>query len=182
MGCFELASHLRNLQNASSLITQARGGGSGFSASEWDWVLFFPGLVDSYDTISVHAQDERGLYQRAYRQMKIDHISLENNLRSMHLTAPQSRQHYGQFSIPSLGEGRCLWFGVSIQNPQVLRPLMKQTVVIASVPSTDSRRRVDEFFKDARRTGVSRFGVTARCPSSTCIRSLSGYSRPARVP
>jgi len=118
-----------------------------FCLSEGDRVLFFPGLNGSYDTISSHARDGRYLRYRGMRKMQVDHVSLEEDLLSMHFTASQSKQHFGPFSTLSLDEGRCLWFGVSVRSPDVLRPLMKNTVVVTSVPSTDSERRAAEFEK-----------------------------------
>jgi hypothetical protein len=118
-----------------------------FCLSDGDRVLFFPGLDGSYDAISAHARDERGLRQRGLKRMQIDHVTLEGDLRSTHLTAARSKQHFGPFPTLPLDEGRCLWFGVSVRGPQVLRSLMKQTVVVATVRATDSRRRGDEFDK-----------------------------------
>lgn len=118
-----------------------------FCLSDGHRVMFYPGLDGSYDSVSAHARDDRGIRHRGLKKMEMDHVTLEGNLRSMHLTAARSKQHFGPFPTLELDEGRCLWFGVSVRGPQVLRPLMKQTVVVAAVPATDSRRRAEEFEK-----------------------------------
>jgi hypothetical protein len=73
-------------------------------------------------------------------QTVIDHITLEKDRGSWHLTTHGSRDHFaGAPSLPASGE-RVLWFGLSIAFPSVLQPVRKKTTLRWEVPSTDAKR------------------------------------------
>jgi hypothetical protein len=79
------------------------------------------------------------------RPFTSDHISLEPDLRTWHLTAPQSQDHEGRFPTIDLGEGRRLWCGISVARFDDLREVRKEVVVEAPVPMVDAQRRINNF-------------------------------------
>lgn len=117
------------------------------TASEGDRLIFYPGFRESYDGILQYRRDTMGLQHKGSKGFPIDHLTLESNLLSMHFTAPGSEHHVGPFSTSPLGEGRYLWFGLSIRAPEIFRTVRKQTTAVAGAPPTDSKRRLEVFVK-----------------------------------
>jgi hypothetical protein len=72
-----------------------------------------------------------------------DHISLEKNRLRWHVTTPKSKDHLGGWCTYPLGNGRFLWFGMSVAREIGLRELKAETIVRSYVPSRDSKRRSD---------------------------------------
>lgn len=106
-----------------------------------DRIIFFPSFFDQYSLY-------KGQSLQRTEKFKIDHISLEKDRNSWHITSPNSRLHQGGFKPLSLGEGRILWFGLSLKSNKVLRTLYQDTEIIVKSPRNDSDRRLD-IFKDA---------------------------------
>ncbi|MDH3671606.1 MAG: hypothetical protein OES46_10630, partial [Gammaproteobacteria bacterium] len=126
--------------------------------------LFFPGYnLSLLAYCHGHAVDSS-------RQFKIDHITLEPDLRKWHLTGTRRRHQYGPITR-DLGNGRYLWFGMSISGVEVFRLLKEHTIVEAETPDSDVQRRGD-IFMQARR-GARDFLVTPppnRCaPDTNCL-------------
>jgi hypothetical protein len=68
------------------------------------------------------------------------------------MTTLRSTDHVGSnrnsgFPTIDLGDGRVLWFGLSIPHPHVLRPLRESTKAIGQVNARDARRRADVFVR-----------------------------------
>jgi len=110
-----------------------------FSAGER--VIFFPGYAVMPDTLV----GMRGPAKMWDNQVAVDHLSLEKDRESWHATTPRSKKHFGGPTTLDLGEGKALWFGMSVAEASALRVAKKQTLVQANVPSSDARRRTDVF-------------------------------------
>jgi hypothetical protein len=107
-------------------------------------VIYFPGYSRTFDEFVIVLKGRRDDYG-----FHPDHMTLENDFKSLHLTSTQSKEH-SRKPLPTLdlGVGRRLWFGMSV-NPNELRELRAQTVAEAECPKSDSERRVKSFM-DAR--------------------------------
>jgi hypothetical protein len=116
-----------------------------FVLSEGNRVIYFPGLRESKQ----HIQGYKGNDLKWDREFDIDHISLEKDHRSWHITSRKSADHLGSPNAADLGEGRRLWFGMSISDFSVLWPVRRETSVVAECLPSDVKRRVN-IFKDAR--------------------------------
>lgn len=116
-----------------------------FVLSQGDKVIFFPAL----NTAKKHIQAYKGNYRKWDQPFNVDHISLENDHASWHITSQKSKNHLGSFPTADLGEGRRLWFGMSISTFSSLWPLSQKTSVITSSPPSDIDRRV-RVFNEAR--------------------------------
>ena len=106
-------------------------------------LLFFPGYAVMPDA----AAGVRGTSPMWRANAAIDHLSLERERGRWHATTPRSRDHFGGPTVVDLGEGRCLWFGLSVADPTALRPARKGTLVSAAVPGVDAARRTEVFRK-----------------------------------
>ncbi len=110
--------------------------------------MFFPGFSEAFDGIDSH----RGQQPHANRPFDFDHLSLEKDRQSWHLTARGSVDHLGSPQTLALGDDRVLWFGLSFSSLEVFRPLKDETLVEFSVPTGDTSRRrsvVTDARKDA---------------------------------
>lgn len=115
-----------------------------FVRSAGDRVIFFPGLAMNADGIQgFRSQEERWKAQ----PFAFDHLSLESDLRSWHVTSLDSKEHLGSPTTLPLDGGRVLWFGMSISESNALQVVRSETVITAEVPEGDSRRRMDVLFK-----------------------------------
>lgn len=106
-------------------------------------IIFFPGLNISPDWIEI----DRVTNSIPRRSFEFDHTSLEINRQRWHFTSQNSRNHLAGGRTPELGEGRLLWFWMSISDPSILRDLMRKTVIISPSPKSDSQRRYDQFLE-----------------------------------
>jgi hypothetical protein len=118
-----------------------------FILSEGNRVIYFPGLKETKQ----HVQGYRGNDLKWDKEFDVDHISLEKDYLSWHITSRKSKDHLGSPTphTADLGEGRRLWFGMSIADFSVLWPLSRETTVIAKSPSSDVKRRA-KILMDAR--------------------------------
>ncbi len=104
-------------------------------------VIFFPGYTRTYEKVLVFYGSEPHSHE-----FHPDHLTLEKNRRSMHLTSAKPRRHSVSYRTASLGDGRCLWFGLSAE-PKELREAKAQTIAVADCPDGDARRRAESFVK-----------------------------------
>jgi hypothetical protein len=81
----------------------------------------------------------------ARRTFSFDHVSLEEDRRTWHLTAPSSSDHVAGPRTLDLGEGRVLWFGLSFQTFEAFRPVLNETTLEFVSPRSDSQRRREAF-------------------------------------
>ena len=114
-----------------------------FVLSAGDRVIFFPGL----DNAMTGIQGYQGSSLKWDKAFNTDHVSLEKDWTRWHVTSPKSKSHLGGPRTTPLGEGRYLWFGMSIANFSVLRRVRKATVATYPSPPTDSVRRLETFIK-----------------------------------
>lgn len=110
-----------------------------FVYSVGERVIYFPGLTEVYR----QTRTARGPGATQQHEFRADHLSLEADRQEWHLTSTGSEGHIGSFRTTDLGEGRVLWFGMSIASPNVLRPVNLHTEVAAHIPPTDARRRIE---------------------------------------
>jgi hypothetical protein len=114
-----------------------------FAHTSGERVLFFPGYFLSL------LEYGRGRVKQPVKPFEIDHVTLERDLRRWHVTG-RNQKRQGGMTTRDIGEDRFLWFGMSVANPEVLRPLMRETTIQGSVPATDTDRRMG-CFQDATR-------------------------------
>lgn len=101
--------------------------------------LFFPGFSVAYDGIESH----RGQLPPARRSFELDHLSLEKDRSTWHLTARGSLDHLGSPRTLPLGNDRVLWFGLSFDSLDTFRPASNSTVIEFAAPPNDAARRRD---------------------------------------
>lgn len=99
--------------------------------------LFFPGFSVAFDGIESH----RGQVPHARRSFEFDHLSLEKDRTTWHVTARGSSDHLGSLRTLALGNGRVLWFGLSFASLDAFRPVQDKTAIEFSAPSNDAARR-----------------------------------------
>lgn len=110
-----------------------------FVQSQGGRVLYFPGF--SYERFVAF----QGTTRKKSKVFSIDHVSLESTFLKWHMTSCKSDNHFGSPRTLPLGQGRYLWFGLSIADLDVFRPVCEETRVCVPTPSTDSKRRLDSF-------------------------------------
>lgn len=101
--------------------------------------FFFPGFSQAFDGIHCH----RGPQPHARRPFDFDHLTLEKDRSTWHLTSRGSLDHLGIPQTLALGDGRVLWFGLSFASVDAFRPAQNRTIVEFSAPPTDAERRCE---------------------------------------
>lgn len=112
-----------------------------FVFSVGERVIYFPGYAAMPNTLV----GMRGPARIWDSKVPVDHLSLEKNRDSWHATTPRSKKHFGGPTTLDLGEGKALWFGMSVTDGNALRAAKKLTVARATVPLSDAQRRTDVF-------------------------------------
>lgn len=102
-------------------------------------VLFFPGFTKKHD----HLIGFRGNSVWKNALMDIDHISLEKDGLSWHITSVDSVEHVGKIFTQKISGEIRHWFSLSVAGSEYLRVARETTVVSAEVPANDSARRVE---------------------------------------
>lgn len=120
-----------------------------FVFSAGDRVIFFPGYAVTPDRVV----GMRGPTKIWDHQVAVDHVSLEKNRESWHATTPMLKEHFDGPTTLDLGQGRALWFGMSVANGNALRLVKKRTHAQAIVPPSDTQRRTD-VFRAAREAAI----------------------------
>jgi hypothetical protein len=115
-----------------------------FVHTDGDRVLFFPGLSVKHGA-SLFDLAPRPGKRAAPIPFAVDHISLDANRVSSHVTSFRSREHHAVPPVRSLRDDCVRWFGMNVRATTILRPVKTKTVLRADLPSTDSQRRVDSF-------------------------------------
>jgi hypothetical protein len=114
-----------------------------FVKSAGDRILFFPGFKPTIDRV----RGSRGEVLQFDRKFKFDHMSLEKDRGSWHVTPVRSKDRQGGPPATDLGAGRVLWFGVSLASTEVMRELRKETVATFHVPGKTAEWKWKEFFQ-----------------------------------
>ncbi len=104
---------------------------------EGERTMFFPGFSASFDRLQAYY----GTSERANRGFQFDHITLEADRRSWHMTAEQRSDYVGNPRTLDLGKGRVLWFGLSFPSISSFQPAMNSTIVEFTAPKGDGERR-----------------------------------------
>ena len=112
-----------------------------FVFSDGGRTIFFPGLRDRQHL----TRTAKGGSTPIEHQFEAEHFSLERDRREWHVTDSGKDEHKGRFPRRIYGEGRVLWFGLSLASSrrsslgQAFRPPKSN----AQIPPGDSRRRAD---------------------------------------
>lgn len=144
-----------------------------FVHSQGGRVLYFPGF--SYERFVAF----QGTKRKNSKVFSIDHVSLEATFLKWHLTSFKSDNHFGSPRTLPLDEERYLWFGLSIADLNVFRPVCEETKIFVPTPSTDSKRRLDAF-KSSRKdnkdlwVGLSPWATDAFDPYFLHIAVIAG--------
>ena len=119
-----------------------------FILSAEEQVIFFPGFafppigIQRFKELPSQPLEEDQAFQ-------VDRISLEEDRTRWHVTTPKSKDHLGGWHTYPLGDGRFLWFGMSVACEIELRELKAETIVTSYAPPSDSRRQ-SVVFNQAR--------------------------------
>jgi hypothetical protein len=116
-----------------------------FVVSAGQRLVYFPGIAEEYR----YTHTSKGQGRITPRAFRLDHVSLDPLRDHWHMTTHKSKQHLGSYRTNELGDGRILWFGMSIANPSIMRTAKTRTVACSQVPRRDALRR-GEIFKKAR--------------------------------
>lgn len=112
-------------------------------------IIFFPGFAFQPQWVRI----ARKQAPHRHCDINIDHVSLENDMHRWHFTSHGSVDHLGSGNTVDLGEGRFLWFGLSVADSSVLKEVRRETIVRAQVPASDAKRRMD-CFRESREGAV----------------------------
>lgn len=99
--------------------------------------MFFPGFSIDFDGIDSY----RGQTPHVRKSFAFDHLSLEKDRTTWHVTARGSSDHLGSPRTLPLGNGRVLWFGLSFASLDAFKPVQDRTEIEFSAPSNDAVRR-----------------------------------------
>lgn len=115
-----------------------------FALTEAGRVLFFPGLANRLEDMTGGLSDGRG---RFARKLQFDHISLEADRRTWHMTDEAGRSRQGGGRTRDLGAGRALWFCATASSIADLRPVKARTFVPYRGVSNgrEAQARSDQF-------------------------------------
>lgn len=114
-----------------------------FVHSAGDRILFFPGFAQPVNHVLGFDRDVR----RWDQAFEIDHLSLESDRRTWHLTSPKSTEHFGRFPTLQLDSDRLHWFSMSASNQKNLRIVRQETRIFVPTPPQDFVRRADLFHR-----------------------------------
>lgn len=103
----------------------------------------FPGFINNFDQI----QGFHGKDLRWHKPFDFDHISLEKNRSTWHVTSKHRKDHLGGPRTLSLGQSRVLWLGISVADAHMMRIVKQETKIVSDSPPSDSQRRLKAFFK-----------------------------------
>ena len=104
-------------------------------------IVFFPGFSFSSDWLRSY----RGSALYSHSSFQVDHLSLDDGFQRWHFTTPGSVDHRAAGRTEDLGEGRFLWFGMSIADDAQLREMRSETIVRATAPPSDIERRLNRL-------------------------------------
>lgn len=126
-----------------------------FVFSDGDRLVFFPG----YAKLLGRLVRFKGGKQIGDDQTVIDHVTLEKDRSSWHMTTHASADHFtGAKSLPVSGE-TILWFGMTIASPLALHPLSKRTVLRWKVPGSHAKRRHENIMQSLHDVEHMRLGL-----------------------
>jgi hypothetical protein len=119
-----------------------------FVRSDGDRIIFFPG----FEELPIGIRGSRGNKVEFTRPFNFDHVSLEKDRASWHITSKKSKAHQHATIPKDLGSGRKYWFEMSLANLGKLRVVRKETVATFQVDEKSSTWKKDEFFRAVEKT------------------------------
>jgi hypothetical protein len=132
-----------------------------FVHSAGDRLLFFPGFAEEHTQVLAYSES----VIRWNQPFHFDHLSLEPDRRTWHLTTPQSKHHLGKLYTRQLGDDRVHWFSMSAAAPSQLRVVREETRASAPTPPQDVDRRA-QVFRNARESAIFQIvGLNTEHPS-----------------
>jgi hypothetical protein len=120
-----------------------------FVHSAGDRLLFFPGFAEAHTQLLAYSEGAI----RWNQPFHLDHLSLEPDRRTWHLTTPQSQHHLGRLYTRQLSADRVHWFSMSAASPSQLRVVHEEIRASAPAPPQDVDRRA-QVFRDARENAI----------------------------
>jgi hypothetical protein len=99
-------------------------------------IFYFPYEVTGFDFVDRWTKHPSGGYP-------LDHITLEVDLRSWHVTGTDSKRHTGGPRTVPLTGGGCLWFGIASAGLERFPKLRRRNLVWFPVPESDGPRRIE---------------------------------------
>jgi hypothetical protein len=120
-----------------------------FVHSAGDRLLFFPGFAEEHTQILAYCES----VIRWNQPFHLDHLTLEPDRRTWHLTTPKSKHHLGQLYTRQLGGDRVHWFSMSAAALSHLRVVREETRASAPTPPQDVDRRA-QVFRNARENAI----------------------------
>lgn len=112
-----------------------------FARSPGGRVLFVPGV----DVALSRVRGVEGGAERFDRQFDLDHVSLEQDRDTWHITSARSEVHQGGPNALEIGENRVLWFGMAIRDPSVLRVARQRTCAKYLVDDAAIRHKLGQL-------------------------------------
>jgi hypothetical protein len=130
-------------------------------------LIFFPGFAAPYDRLARNEGPNRPIDI----SFAVDHITLENNLKSWHFTEPAETGRHAQGGRAlDVGDGRVLWFGMTINGPDDLRVVRSVTVARGKYPPNDQEARARmSCFMEAVREGQAMHVQLPSKPHPGCV-------------
>lgn len=119
-----------------------------FVWSAGERLLFFPGFATSPIGIR-HFLGESRQAVVDDPAFTVDHVTLDPDRTFSHVTSQLRGHKRSRGRTSPLGEGRLLWFGMSVARETELRELKMETLVTAHVPASKNQRRADAFMQRA---------------------------------
>jgi hypothetical protein len=104
-------------------------------------IILYPAFL--HDTIL----SKKGRGKTEIARFPVDHVTLERDLQKWHLSRGDSGRHIGSPRTVSVGPSLFHWLTLNVVSADELCPLFRRTVVTASVPDPDARRRVDVIMR-----------------------------------
>lgn len=120
-----------------------------FVHSAGDRIIFFPGYSKRQENLIGYRGDSLWKCE----EMNVDHISLEKNRHSWHITNQNSSRHIGKIFTQKISQDAYYWFSLSVSSFKSLRLVKENTHIRVPIPSSDIDRRIN-VFKESRENAV----------------------------
>lgn len=112
-----------------------------FVHSAGERLLFFPGFAEPFKHVIAY----NGSVPRWNEGFLVDHLTLERDRRSSHLTSPGSLEHLGKLGTLQIDSAKTFWFSMSMASESALCPAYTETRVSVAAPHKDVDRRAQAF-------------------------------------
>lgn len=152
-----------------------------FALTEVGRVLFFPGFKDRFERIAGGLWDGRSQFDR---KLDVDHLTLEANRRTWHITDHSRRRYQRGARTRDVGEGRVLWFCVTTSGPSDFRPLKARTFVPFRPVANEevARDREARFFACVGNGASSTLSLPERPPGDSALHVAVVVAAPGAPP